>query len=161
MIDRNPTLRLRKPAGAQRVVKTLSHQHLDALFAACDCTTSLGFRDFVLMLVLLDTGIRVGELCGLTLDYVHDDHVRVIGKGSKEREVGISPVTAKHLWKYIHQHRVAADESATVLFTTFAGQPLTPSGVEKLLGRVKEEANITDVRVTAYKFSAYVRSHLA
>ena len=53
--------------------------------------TRLGFRDYTIMLLLLDTGIRVSELCGLTLEQVHEDYITVFGKGRKEREVGIQP----------------------------------------------------------------------
>src|SRR5262249_31492104 len=77
VIGRNPALRLYKPSDAKRVVVTFSHDHPNALFGACDLSTSLGFRDYVLMLVLLDTGIRVSELCGLTLDDLHEGYFKV------------------------------------------------------------------------------------
>jgi site-specific recombinase XerD len=152
VITRNPALRLHKPAQAKRVVVTFSHQHLNAMFEACDLANSLGFRDYVLMLVLLDTGLRVSELCSIQLDDVHEAYIKVLGKGRKEREVGVSPTTAKFIWKYIHLHRVAADDAVTALFTNFAGHALRPSGVEKLIKRVKDAAGITDIPVTAHKF---------
>jgi integrase/recombinase XerD len=104
------------------------------------------------MLVLLDTGLRVSELCSIQLDDVHEAYIKVLGKGPKEREVGISPTTAKFIWKYIHLHRVAADDAVTTLFTNFAGHALRPSGVEKLIKRMKDAAGITDISVTAHKF---------
>jgi site-specific recombinase XerD len=152
VLVRNPALRLQKPTGPKRVKVTFSHAHLNALFGACDLSHPLGFRDYVLMLVLLDTGIRVAELCSLTLESMHEGYLKVFGKGRKEREVGISPTTAKFLWKYIHQYRLAADDAVTALFTNFAGSPLRPSGVEKLIQRVREAAGITDVPVTPHKF---------
>ena len=41
----------------------------------------------------------------LTLDDVHDGYLTIIGKGRKEREVGVTPTTAKFLWKYVNLHR--------------------------------------------------------
>lgn len=152
VISKNPALRLHKPSDARRVVVTFSHEHLNAMFGVCDLSTSLGYRDYVLMLVLLDTAIRVSELCSLTLDDVHEGYLKVFGKGRKEREVGMSPATAKFLWKYLHQHRAQADDAARALFTSLAGRPLSPSGVEQILERVKVAAGITDVPVTAHKF---------
>lgn len=152
IIAKNPALRLQKPASAKRIVRTLTPDQISALLGACDCTTSLGYRDFVLMLVLLDTGIRVSELCGLTLQDVREDHLKIFGKGSKEREVGMSPATARYLWKYTHQHRVAADDTVTAVFTNFAGKPLRPSGVEKLLCRARDAAGLPEVPITAHKF---------
>jgi integrase/recombinase XerD len=152
VIGNNPALRLHKPTDAKRVVVTFTHEHLNALFGVCDLSTSLGFRDYVVMLVLLDTGVRVSELCGLTLDGVHEGYLKVFGKGRKEREVGLSPTTAKFLWKYINLHRPAADDEVRSVFTSVTGRPLTPWGVEQVLQRVKEAAGITDVAVTAHKF---------
>ena len=76
--------------------------HIDALFSSCDRSTPEGFRDFTLMLVLLDTGVRVSELCGMRLDSVREDHIKVFGKGAKEREVGTMASTTKYLWKYVN-----------------------------------------------------------
>ena len=152
VLARNPALRLHRPTGAKRVVVTFSHTHLNAMFGVCDLSTALGFRDYVVMLVLLDTGIRVGELRGLTLDNVHEGYLTVFGKGRKEREVGMSPTTAKFVWKYIHQYRASADDTVRTLFTNLAGRRLTTSGVVQILERVKTAAGITDVPVTAHKF---------
>ena len=113
---------------------------------------SLGFRDYVVRLTLLDTGIRVSELCGPTLESVHDVYLMFFGRERKEREVGISPTTAEFIWRCIHQHRTATDETVTALFTGVSGQPLRPYGVEKLVQRVKRAAGIEDAPVTPHKF---------
>jgi len=151
-IVRNPALRLQKPTGPKRLKVTFSDAHLNALFGACDLGHPLGFRDYTVMLVLLDTGIRVAEVCSLTLESVHQTYLTIDGKGRKEREVGISPTTAKFLWKYVQLHRAAADDSVVALFTNFAGRQLRPSGVEKVIQRVRVAAGITDIPVTPHKF---------
>ncbi|HEU5439303.1 MAG TPA: tyrosine-type recombinase/integrase [Ktedonobacterales bacterium] len=152
IIGRNPTLRLAKPAGGKRLRQSLPHKHVEALLNVCDTSTSLGFRNFVLTLMLLDTGLRVSELCGLRLDNVHEQYVKVLGKGKKEREVGISPATTQHLWKYIHQYRAAADEGIAALFTNVAGKRLTSSGVYQVVHRIREAAGVTDINVTPHTF---------
>src|SRR5262245_5662021 len=55
-------------------------------------------RDCTLMLVLLDTGVRVEELGRFTLDDVHDDYLTTPGKGRTEREAGFTPTSAKFFW---------------------------------------------------------------
>lgn len=89
-------------------------------------------------------GIRVSELCGLTIEQVHEDYVTVFGKGSKEREVGISPEVRKLPWKYLAQHRRPASPDTREVFLNARGQPLTPNGVE--------QAGIEGVRVPAHTF---------
>jgi integrase/recombinase XerD len=152
VINRNPALRLQKPTGPKRVKVTFDHDQLIALFASCDLSHPLGFRDYVIMLVLLDTGIRVAELCSLRLESVREGYLAIFGKGRKEREVGICPTTAKFVWKYVHQYRLAADDAVTALFTNFAGRPLHQSGVAKLIHRAAELAGIDDIAVTPHKF---------
>jgi integrase/recombinase XerD len=152
VLVKNPAIRLQKPTGAKRVKVTFKAEHLTALFGACDLSHSLGFRDYTLMLVLLDTGIRISELCDLQLESMHDGFLMIFGKGRKEREVGISPTTAKYLWKYINMHRVAEDDTITALFTGVGGRPLRPSGVEKVIQRIKRAAGVEDIPVTPHKF---------
>jgi site-specific recombinase XerD len=152
VITRNPALRLQKPHGPKRIKATFTHAHLTALFGACDLSHPLGFRDYVIMLVLLDTGIRVAELCSLTVSGVHEGYLMIFGKGRKEREVGISPTTAKFLWKYINLHRIAEDESVGTLFTNFAGRPLHTFGVNKLIHKAATAAGIEDISVTPHRF---------
>lgn len=133
IIQKNTALRLNKPIEAKSVGVTFSHDHLNALFGACDLSTSLGFRDYVLMLVLLDTRIRVSELCRLTLNDLREGYLKVFGKGGKEREVGISSTTTTFLWKYVHLHRAQADDTVRTLFTNIAGRPLRPHDQTSLL----------------------------
>jgi integrase/recombinase XerD len=114
-----------------------------------------------MMLVLLDAGIRISELCELRLESMHDGFLMIFGKGRKEREVGISPTTAKLLWKYINMHRVASDDSVTALFTGVRGEPLRPSGARKVVERIKLAAGIEDIPVTPHKFRhTFARSWL-
>jgi site-specific recombinase XerD len=106
---------------------------------------------YTLMLVLLDTGIRVDELCHITVDDIHEGYIKIQGKGKKEREAGISPTTSKFLWKYLNLHRPQADASVKALFTNIRGLPLTPSGVEQIFDKIRDAAGVTDVLVSPHK----------
>lgn len=152
VIAKNPAARLQKPSGEKRLRVGFSDEHLSALFGVCDLETPLGFRDYTLMLVLLDTGIRVEELCRLTLDDVREGYLTIWGKGRKEREVGISPTTAKFLWKYANLHRAAESDAVKSLFTNIRGRPMTPSGVEQVFDKVAAAAGLgKEVAVTPHK----------
>jgi site-specific recombinase XerD len=152
LVTTNPALRLKIPKVPDYLITTFTADQLRDMVAVCDMRTHLGFRDYTLMLLLLDTGIRVSELCGLTIEQVHEDYITVFGKGRKEREVGISPEVRKLLWKYLAQHRRPASPDTREVFLNARGQPLTPNGVEQLLQRVKEQAGIEGVRVSAHTF---------
>ncbi len=76
----------------KRLVTYLTEEEAAALLAAPDRSTRIGRRDHALLLLALETGLRVSELTGLTCAAVqlgNGAHVRVHGKGRKER---ISPL---------------------------------------------------------------------
>ena len=157
LIKKNPTLQLDNPKVSRYVIKTFTEDQIKAMLAACDTSMMIGFRDYTIILLLLDTGIRVAELCGLTLDRVYlavlnEAFIKVMGKGRKEREVGLSADVAQHLWKYIHARRCPKDETDQTLFINVFGEPLTANGVEQLLREVAKRANITGVRVSPHTF---------
>jgi len=137
------------------IIPAFTPQQMQDLLAVCDLDTTVGFRNYTMLLVLMDTGIRVSELCRLTLAGVHEDYLTVVGKGDattlgKEREVGLSPTTARALWKYIHQYRPAVSEHEQRVFLTRFKTPFDASYVWKVLREIGEEAGIEGVRISPH-----------
>ncbi len=152
LLSANPAARLRQPKAPVFLVQTFSPEHINILLAACDQKTPIGFRNYVLLLLLLDTGMRVSELCGLRLADVHDRYVKVIGKGRKEREIGIHPEVGKLLWKYIHKYRKPASPDEPNVFLNRSGGPLKVSGVEEIFRKLKQKCGLEGVRVSPHTF---------
>lgn len=132
------------------VIATLSAGQMQRLLDTCDLTAPLGFRDYTILLVFMDTGIRVSELCGLHVDDVHDDYLKVFGKFSKEREVGLGVTASRALFKYIHHFRKPHADSEQHVFLGKTGRPLTPSMVWRMLHGKGEEVGIEDIRVSPH-----------
>ncbi len=157
LLNSNPSTRLVQPKAPDYLIPTFTPEHIERMLAACDIKTKEGFRNYVLLLVLLDTGMRVSELCGLGVDDVHvtgssGAYVKVFGKGRKEREIGLHPAVGKLVWKYIQKYRRPADSSETALFIGRYGKPLGKDGVRGLLDRVKKASGVDGVRVSAHTF---------
>jgi integrase/recombinase XerD len=152
LLDVSPATRLVQPKAPEYLIPTFSQQHIETMLASCDQADPLGFRDYVLLLVFLDTGMRLSELCGLRVGDVHDRYVRVFGKGRKEREIGIHPEVGKLLWKYIQKYRKPANPAEEGLFVGRYGEPLKLSGVEDLFKRLKRNCNLEGVRVSPHTF---------
>ena len=70
LLDEDPSLRLRRPKVGSYVIRTFTAKDIEDMLAACDRRTHLGFRDYAIILLLCDTGIRLGELCKLQLEDV-------------------------------------------------------------------------------------------
>jgi integrase/recombinase XerD len=87
----------------------------------CDNARPTGLRDKTLLFLLLDTGMRASEVCGITAQDVDlkNRRVFVLGKGDKERSLPISPETARVLWRYMSERAEA--KASEPLFVTITG----------------------------------------
>jgi site-specific recombinase XerD len=139
----SPMARMRPPKVPERPGPVLSNDDLRRVLATCDPKTFAGRRDCAILLVFIDTGVRLAELAGLTLDDLDLDigEMRVLGKGNRVRIVRVGRKTVKQLDRYLRmrdQHP-AADEPR--LWLGLKG-PLTRSGITQLIRRHGEEAGL-------------------
>jgi integrase/recombinase XerD len=148
-----------KPKAKRPVIEPYTEAEVRALLAACDVGRGwdtvnnrrveskrpTALRDKTMMLVMLDAGIRVSELCGLTVgDYKHKQgqlHVRH-GKGDKERIIYIGDATRKYLWRYLNNERDNANRTDP-LFATREGKPLDRYAVQKMIARAGDRAGVS------------------
>jgi len=151
LIDVNPTVRLTPPKPEKRIKPTLSPEHIEKMLNSCDLSTDMGFRDYVILLLLFDTGIRLAEICALKVRDVQDTYIKVYGKGRREREVGIHPEVSKLLWKYIHKHRFPQKEGEVYLFVGRRG-PLHKTGLQEILERIQRASGLGDVHISPHVF---------
>jgi site-specific recombinase XerD len=158
LVDKDPSARLAMPKVGKYVIEPFSVEHLEAMLSACDKRTPLGFRDYTMVTLMADTGIRLSELIGLTLDNFYQvnsqgkSHIKVLGKGKREREVGVSPQVAKLLWKYTRMYRQPRNPSDKHIFLGRYGKPMGKRGIEDVISRLREAAGIDDVRCSPHTF---------
>lgn len=150
--------RLKMPKVDRKVVEVFSGRQVQLLYDACQDQPDPGFqaRDKAMLALLLDTGIRASELCSLTLDRTFldhtDPHVRVIGKGRKQRDVGpLGQATCRRLRLYIHRFRKGSPDLPWTFLSARHTQ-LTRLGLDKILYRLRDRTAITGVRVSAHTF---------
>lgn len=117
------------------LVPFLSRPEVDALLAAPDQRTWSGRRDHALILLAVQTGLRLSELISLRPEDLHAGtgaHVRVIGKGRKERCTPLSKNTRAVLAAWVREPPLAADQP---LFPNARGGTLSAHGVHYLLAK--------------------------
>lgn len=117
------------------LVTFLASAEVDALLAAPDRDTWLGRRDHALLLVVVQTGLRVSELVGLTRDDVHlgkGAHVRCRGKGRKERNTPLRAQSVAVLRAWLKECGTAG---SAPLFSSRLGGSLSRDAVERLVGK--------------------------
>ena len=115
------------------VVRSLTRPEVEALLAAPDQRTWFGRRDHAFLLTAVQTGLRLSEMTGLTRDDVTlgtGAHVRVIGKGRKERCTPLAKPTVAVLKTWL---REPPRGDGRVLFPNARGTRLSPDGVHYLM----------------------------
>ena len=156
LIEKNPSLRLEFPKEPKKVRPAFSDGQLQMVIDSLDLSTEQGFRDYIILILLTNTGLRRSEVASLRVEDVQADYIRVSGKGVKERRVGISPDLSTLLWKYMHKYRhpCKPDESVLFLATGWgnAGSPFGRGGMGALMNRLKKTTGIDDVRLSAHTF---------
>jgi integrase/recombinase XerD len=116
-------------------ISYLDHGEITALLRAPDRTTWLGRRDHALLLVAIQTGLRVSELANLRIGDVSlstGAHCRVIGKGRKERCAPLTSETVAVLRTWLTERRGNDDEP---LFPTRRGGPPSSKAIAWLLDK--------------------------
>lgn len=144
---------------ARKLVGFLSRPEVDALLAAPDQRAWSGRRDHALLLLAVQTGLRLSELTGLRHDDVHlgaGAHVRVIGKGRKERCTPLSKDTRAVLAAWMREPQRAADQP---LFPNARGGRLSAHGVHYLLHKHAAAATINCSSLKNKRVSPHVLRH--
>ena len=145
---KNPMVGITPPSEAKRLHHTWSEEDIERLLAVADANELLGLRNRVILELLYDTGIRNSELRQLVVTDINlsERHLRIRGKGGKERLVPLNDGAINWLKVYFPRRRELFKEDITPvlfpaagkgtpfshLFITVDGQEIcTSSGVEQ------------------------------
>ena len=154
-ISANTMSALKLPKTPRKVVKTFTREQVQHMIKVLNQKSIRGFRDYLIVMILLDTGIRLSELMGLTIDNIDfgQNCFLVHGKGDKERLVPFGSRVRHILWQYIRNIRPEPkfDDINQVLLTD-NGYPLRPRAVQVMINRLGLRAGITGVRCSPHTF---------
>ena len=153
LVTGNPADKLERKKPGRTIVETFTEEQLTALLAAPDKTRFVGLWDYTIMLLLLDTGIRLTELVGIKLTDLKlpaNELIITHAKGGKQRRVFVSHKTAQALKKYLH---VRGDIPGNLsLFVSTEDKPMTRRNVQERLAIYGRMAKIEGVRVSPHTF---------
>lgn len=164
LVDDNPLRKIKRPRVAQILRQPFAQPEIVALHAAAR-RSQHPLRDEALFLLLLDTGMRIGEVCGLRLDDVdlarRQVRISAHSKGRRERMVpiiGTRDRTPRALTAYL-ERRPEAPWADNRLFIGRDGHPLSAEGgydVIKRLGEVAGVPNCFPHRLRHHFATAYL-----
>jgi len=145
-ITDSPMARMRPPQVPEQPVDVFTDEELTRLLAVCKGNTFENRRDTALLRMLIDTGMRAAELCGLGVDDLDAEQrvAHVMGKGRRARAVPYGARTADALRRYLRARMSHPQAARRELWLGKFG-PLTDSGLRQVLERRGLDAGVTDV----------------
>ena len=142
----DPSELLESPVLGEHLPEVLSEEEVDMLEGSIDLSKWEGQRNKAIIEVLFSCGLRVSELVNLKLSsiYVDEQYVRVMGKGSKERLVPISPKALRELdlWMVDRNLMKIKPGEEDYVFLNRRGAHLTRTMILIMIKRQAEEAGI-------------------
>ena len=147
----------------KRTVDFLDRAEAAALLAMPDLSTWIGRRDRNLLLVALQTGLRVSELIGLNVGDVvlgpsRQPHVRCRGKGRKDRETPLRGDSAKALAEWLPERAGAAREP---LFASNRNERFSRDGIERIVRKYTRLASGACPSLAGKRVSPHTLRHTA
>jgi integrase/recombinase XerD len=143
----------------RRSVDFIDRTEMEALLAAPDASTWIGRRDRVILLLALQTGLRVSELINLDCGDVVlgvGAHIRCEGKGRKERSTPLRRDTVRTLEAWLKERSGNADDP---VFPTIRGDRLSRDAVEHLVRKYTLAASRACASLMGKRVSPHVLRH--
>lgn len=138
--------RLRLPKVPVREPEVLTEEEIAQVIGIYNPASATGLRNILLVLILADTGLRLGELCQVTIDDVDLERgtLKVMGKGQRERTVHVGATVQKLLYRYLRYLR-PEPLSAQVrnLLLAQDGTPFTTSAAKRVCRRAAQRSGVT------------------
>ncbi len=125
-------------------------EQVKALLQQPNRQTFVGMRDYLMMQLLLDTGMRMMELCSICCKDVHKNHILILGKGGKERIVPVGEYCGWLLVDYLNQVKDIPEDQP--IFVTVNNLPFNHSTLNKRIKKYAKQAEIEGVRCSCHTF---------
>lgn len=150
-IDENPFTRIKNVRLPQRIVEPYSPEEIARILAVCDPETAIGARDRAIVLLFLDSGLRLNELVQLELADVDFDSRRIRvrhGKGNKQRVAPFGSRAGEVLLHYIQ--RIRGSEAGQLFRSTRSRKPLTGNLIRVRMAQLGRLAGV--IRTHPHRF---------
>lgn len=148
-LTENPVADLEYPKLRKSLPKYLTMEQSAALLQAVSGPNEK--RDYAILMLFLNCGIRRSELVGLNLSDVYEDRIRVVGKGNKERFVYFGSACRKAIDAYlpIRSKQVLTDNKA--LFGSRDSNRISVTAVHRLVKKALMQAGLDSTQFSAHK----------
>ena len=153
IIDENPTFDLESPKISKRHPIYLTLDESINLLSSLDKKSKNYHRDYCILTLFLNCGMRLSELCGIRLDKIKGDTLTIIGKGNKERTVYLNDACLKAIENYLkfRDDSKALPEDKEYLLLSSRFKPINKRTVELLVKKHITNSGLENEKYTPHK----------
>ena len=132
-------------------IATFSREQIRDILHQPDLETFVGLRDYTIMVVLLETGVRVRELCDININHIRwpDSQIAILGKSGHTRLVPFQANTRRVIKRYL---KARGDSFVSALFITHDDGKLSRKAVQDRISKYGRMAGIENVRCSPHTF---------
>ena len=148
-LQENPVADLEYPKLRKSLPRYLTLEQSAALLKAVSGQNEK--RDYAILMLFLNCGIRRSELVGLNLTDVYEDRIRVVGKGNKERFVYFGSACRKAIDAYLEERNQKVLTDNRALFGSRDGNRISVTAVHRLVKKALLQAGLDSTQFSAHK----------
>ena len=149
-LEESPIKGIKVPKVPKLVMPSFTEHEVRRLLDPTLYSGQFAVRNYTIVILLLDTGIRVSELTGLRMKDLHleEGWFKVKGKGNRERNVPMGHSCQTAMWRYVTKHRPKpAAPGIDNVFLNRSGRPLSADWIYKIISNVCRRAGIQGKRL--------------
>ena len=148
-LSENPVADLEYPKLRKSLPKYLTMEQSAALLRSVEGQNQI--RDYAILMIFLNCGIRRSELVGLNISDIYDDRLRVVGKGNKERFVYFGTPCRKAIDAYMNERNKKVLTDNRALFGSRNGNRISVTAVHRLVEKALKQAGLDATQFSAHK----------
>ena len=148
-LDENPVAELEYPKIRKSLPKYLTLEESASLLKAVSGQNEK--RDYAILMLFLNCGIRRSELVNLNISDVYEDRIRVVGKGNKERFVYFGSACRKAIDAYLVERNKKILTDNRALFGSRNGNRISTDAVHRLVKKALLQAGLDSTQFSAHK----------
>lgn len=149
LLDTNPLQDLDMPKTPQSLPRYLTLPEAQTLLSSVDGKNKE--RDYCILCIFLNCGLRISEIVGLNLNDIRQDHIRVFGKGSKERIIYINDACADAINNYLLVRKNIAAIDKNALFLSNRRTRMSREAVHSMVKISLRRAGLNEENYSSHK----------
>lgn len=148
-LENNPVAEMEYPKLRKSLPKYLTLEQSAALLQSVSGPNEK--RDYAILMLFLNCGIRRSELVNLNISDVYEDRIRVVGKGNKERFVYFGSACRKAIDHYLEERNQKVLSDNRALFGSRNGNRISVEAVHRLVKKALLQAGLDSTQFSAHK----------